>query len=138
MSGRSSVLVPLSQKTNPAANTTGLINPKVGTSLSSTPSPTATPAVSRSLDKMTLPPISPAPSPMPVSSSLLAPLPMISLPSIPSSPAKVPSPLPLSSALFHHPPSRLLRSLLLPREVLQALVIYLWLDCQLYLHPRLK
>lgn len=97
MSGRSSVLVPLSQKTNPAANTTGLINPKVGTSLSSTPSPTATPAVSRPLDKIALPPISPAPSPMRVSPSLLAPLPMISLPAVPSSPTKVPSPLPMSS-----------------------------------------
>lgn len=89
---RSSVLVPLTQKINTGTSTTGLLNPSVGTSLSSTPSPTVTPSFSqslRSLENMTVPTLSPAPSPSPVSSSLVSPqvLPLINVSSsMPPSP----------------------------------------------------
>lgn len=79
---RSSVLVPLTKKSNVGTYTSGILNPSIGTSLSSTPSPTVTPSFSRSLNSLgnsTVPSLSPSPSPLPVSSSLIAPplLPLI-------------------------------------------------------------
>lgn len=49
---RSSVLVPLYQKPSATVSNMGLLNPVVGTSLSSTPSPTATPSFTRSLESL--------------------------------------------------------------------------------------
>ena len=93
---RSSVLVPLNPRTKPNVAAAGVLNPSVGTALSSTPSPTVTPSFSQNLGSLSinkLPALSPAPSPLSVSSSLVAP-PMLPLVNPGSSPRIGMSPSP--------------------------------------------
>jgi len=74
MSMKTSVLVPLGQKTKPGGVTSGILNNYGTTSLSSTPSPVATPLSTQSISSFKstqLPSLSPAPSPASVSSSLV-------------------------------------------------------------------
>ena len=97
---RSSVLVPLNPRTKPNVAAAGVLNPSVGASLSSTPSPTVTPSFSQNLGSLSnnkLPALSPAPSPPMVSSSLVAP-PMLPLVSPGSSPRIGMSPSPRSES----------------------------------------
>jgi hypothetical protein len=71
---RTSTLVPLGPKPT-TSNYAGLINPSTSSTLSSTPSPVSTPVSGQSIGSLksfTLPPLSPAPSPVPVSSRLVA------------------------------------------------------------------
>ena len=124
MSAKSSVLLPLSQKQNLTLPTPGRLNPVVSSSLSSTPSPTASPLISRNLETLggttrtsnlvsptSLPALSSS-SPLKSTTSVVRPLnssPLVGsrLPSVPLSPVTpVSSPVtPLVSAASRLPPS---------------------------------
>jgi hypothetical protein len=87
---RTSVLVPLGQKSKVGTSYVGLSNPTASTALSSTPSPLATPMSSKSIDDLKMlqtPLLPPAPSPTSVSSNLVAKgnLPLVTVP--PSTPS---------------------------------------------------
>jgi len=71
---RTSTLVPLGPKPT-TSNYAGLVNSATSSVLSSTPSPVSTPISGQSIGSLksfSLPPLSPAPSPLPVSSKLVA------------------------------------------------------------------
>ena len=114
MQAKSSVLLPLSQKQNLTLPTPGRLNPVVSSSLSSTPSPTASPLVSRNLEtlgsssvnlpiKSTTSVVRPLNSSPSMTGSVLT----SSLPSISASPlpAVSTSPLPAVSAMSQLPPT---------------------------------
>ncbi len=72
-----SQLIPLDKNTNITSSNKGLLNPMYGRSLSTTPSPTLTPLYYQNISTLgnsQLPSLSPAPSPLYVSSGMMGPL----------------------------------------------------------------
>ncbi len=91
---RTSVLVPLAQKSKVGVSSTGIMNPGSNTALSSTPSPLATPMSTQSIDSlksMQMSSLSPAPSPPRISSNLvgIGTLPIVSVNATTPSPVAV-------------------------------------------------